>query len=116
MWKEVVVGWSEVWLQHLPGVTEKNPTTLVSRLRFELITPEQWRTEGGFGVFNAPSPLKFQSFDKAEPNSQFRGKYIRNNQQEYDFHSFFELFHKNPSPPAMNPIVVFFFSPRHDVT
>jgi hypothetical protein len=25
----------------------------------------QWRTEGGF--------------DKAEPNSQFRGKYIRNN-------------------------------------
>jgi hypothetical protein len=26
-----------------------------------------------------PPPPKFRSFDKAEPNSQFRGKYIRNN-------------------------------------
>jgi hypothetical protein len=25
------------------------------------------------------TPLKFRSFDKAGPNSQFRGKYIRNN-------------------------------------
>ena len=32
---------------------------------------------GGWG-FN-PLPPKFRSFDKAEPNSQFRGKYIRNN-------------------------------------
>jgi hypothetical protein len=32
----------------------------------------------GVGVFN-PHPPKFRSFDKAEPNSQFRGKYIRNN-------------------------------------
>ena len=31
----------------------------------------------GFGVFKPPP--KFLSFDKAEPNSQFRGKYIRNN-------------------------------------
>jgi hypothetical protein len=30
---------------------------------------------GGWG-FNPP---KFRSFDKAEPNSQFRGKYFRNN-------------------------------------
>jgi hypothetical protein len=29
------------------------------------------------GGFNPPPP-KFRSFDKAEPNSQFRGKYIRN--------------------------------------
>jgi hypothetical protein len=36
----------------------------------------QWRTEGGVGVFNPPP--NFRSFDKAEPNSQFRGKYIRN--------------------------------------
>jgi hypothetical protein len=34
----------------------------------------QWRTDGG--RFN-PHP-KLQSFDKAEPNSHFRGKYIRN--------------------------------------
>jgi hypothetical protein len=39
----------------------------------------QWRAEGG-GVwgFKPPSP-KFRSFDKAEPNSQFREKYIHNN-------------------------------------
>jgi hypothetical protein len=37
------------------------------------------RGDGGtLGVFNPPPP-KFRSFDKAEPNSQFRGKYIRNN-------------------------------------
>jgi hypothetical protein len=33
---------------------------------------------GGWGV-QTPPPPKFLSFDKAEPNSQFRGKYIRNN-------------------------------------
>jgi hypothetical protein len=32
-------------------------------------------TRGVFGV----QPLKFRSFDKAEPNSHFRGKYVRNN-------------------------------------
>jgi hypothetical protein len=32
----------------------------------------------GFGGVNPPPPPKFRSFDKAEPNSQFRGKYIRN--------------------------------------
>jgi hypothetical protein len=30
------------------------------------------------GGFNTP-PSKFQSFDKAEPNSQFHGKYFHNN-------------------------------------
>jgi hypothetical protein len=35
----------------------------------------QWRTEGGV----EPPPPKFLSFDKAEPNSQFRGKYVHNN-------------------------------------
>jgi hypothetical protein len=38
---------------------------------------DQWRTEGA-GV-QPPPPPKFRSFDKAEPNSQFRGIYIRNN-------------------------------------
>jgi hypothetical protein len=35
--------------------------------------PRQWRTAGGggFGGSNPPSP-KFRSFDKAEPNFQFR--------------------------------------------
>jgi hypothetical protein len=33
--------------------------------------------EGVWGV--QPPPPKFRSFDKAEPNSQFRGKYISNN-------------------------------------
>jgi hypothetical protein len=40
----------------------------------------QRRTEGGvWGGSNQPLPPKFQSFDKAEPNSRFRGIYIRNN-------------------------------------
>jgi hypothetical protein len=39
---------------------------------------QQWRAVGGGAVFKPPSP-KFRSFDKAEPNSQFRGKYIRYN-------------------------------------
>jgi hypothetical protein len=36
---------------------------------------QQWRTEGVGGS----NPPKFRSFDKAVPNFQFRGKYIRNN-------------------------------------
>jgi hypothetical protein len=42
----------------------------------------RWHTEGvggGVGVFKPPPTPKLRSFDKAEPNSQFRGKYIRNN-------------------------------------
>jgi hypothetical protein len=35
-------------------------------------------TEGVLGGSNPPPP-KFRSFDKAEPNSQFRGKYMCNN-------------------------------------
>jgi hypothetical protein len=33
----------------------------------------------GVGWFKPPPPPKVRSFDKAEQNSQFRGKYIRNN-------------------------------------
>jgi hypothetical protein len=33
----------------------------------------------GDGGCKTPPPPKFRCFDKAEPNSQFRGKYIRNN-------------------------------------
>jgi hypothetical protein len=43
--------------------------------RAPAILLQHWRTEGGLGV----KPPKFRSFDQAEPNSQFRGKYIRNN-------------------------------------
>jgi hypothetical protein len=35
--------------------------------------------EGRFGGSTPPHPPKFRSFDKAEPNSLFHGKYIRNN-------------------------------------
>jgi hypothetical protein len=31
------------------------------------------------GVWGVQTPPKFRNFDKAEPNSQFRVKYIRNN-------------------------------------
>jgi hypothetical protein len=42
------------------------------------VSYEQWHTEGVWGV-QTPPPPKFRSFDKAEPNSQFCGKYIHNN-------------------------------------
>jgi hypothetical protein len=38
----------------------------------------QWRTGEG-GVCVQTLPAKFRCFDKAEPTSQFHGKYIRNN-------------------------------------
>jgi hypothetical protein len=38
----------------------------------------QWRTERE-GLEGFKTPPKFRIFDKAEPNSQSRGKYIRNN-------------------------------------
>jgi hypothetical protein len=34
---------------------------------------------GGGGVWGFQTPPKFHTFDKGEPNSQFRGKYIHNN-------------------------------------
>jgi hypothetical protein len=38
------------------------------------------RRGGGFGGVQTPPEIpKFFFFDKAEPNSQFRGKYFRNN-------------------------------------
>ena len=69
---------------------------------------------GGVGVFKPPP--KFRSFDKAEPNSQFRGKYIRNNLTRILLSLIFELFREKTSLSAVTPTVVFFFSPRHDVT
>jgi hypothetical protein len=39
----------------------------------------QWRTKGGGFGGGVQTPLKFQSLDKAELNSQFCGKYICNN-------------------------------------
>jgi hypothetical protein len=36
-------------------------------------------TRGGFGGSNPPPSPKFRSFDKGEPNSLSRRKYIRNN-------------------------------------
>jgi hypothetical protein len=41
--------------------------------------PDSVVPRGDLRGFNPPPPPKFQSFDKAEPNSHFRGKYIRNN-------------------------------------
>jgi hypothetical protein len=43
-------------------------------------SPFQWHTGGGGGFGGLKPPLpKFQSFYKAELNSQFRGKYFHNN-------------------------------------
>jgi hypothetical protein len=40
------------------------------------LSPALAYPEGGLGGWNPPPPKVFGSFDKAEPNSQFRGKYI----------------------------------------
>jgi hypothetical protein len=39
----------------------------------------QWRTERRVWGVQPPPPPKFLSFAKAEPHSQFRGIYIRDN-------------------------------------
>ena len=69
---------------------------------------------GGLGCSNPPP--KFRSFDKAEPNSQFHGKYIPNNLTRIRLSLIFWVVAWKAFPPAMTPTVVFFFSPRHDVT
>jgi hypothetical protein len=57
--------------RYFPGRSGKNYKKLRSR---------QQVTGSGIprGV-KIPPPPKFRSFDKAEPNSQFSGKYIHNN-------------------------------------
>jgi hypothetical protein len=47
-------------------------------VRSERYSVNQGRTEEGVEGVLHPPPPKFRSFDKAEPNSQFRGKYFRN--------------------------------------
>jgi hypothetical protein len=42
-----------------------------------MFQPVAYREKGSLGVQHPPP--KFRSFDKAEPNSQFRGKYTLNN-------------------------------------
>ena len=97
MWKNIVergrpqmTTWHMCIACQIPRVTNKLSVCVIltvfplhqwlqergSILRYIYI---QWRTEGGFGVFKPPPTPKFRSFDKAEPNSQFCEKYIRNN-------------------------------------
>jgi hypothetical protein len=71
----------------IPPQDETNVWNMSHLLNFYEYCMLQWCTKegrGGFGVFK-PRPSKFQSFDKAEPNFEFRGKYIHN---KYGFHSF----------------------------
>ena len=70
------------YIKDIP-ITPRKPDALLTYQHHKGTPPPQqytcshWRTEGGFGVFKPPP--KFRSLDKAEPNSQFRGKYVRNN-------------------------------------
>ena len=57
---------------------------LSNRENYELMAHESMAghsgvPRGGGGWDVQTPPPKFRSFEKAEPNSQFRGKYIRNN-------------------------------------
>jgi hypothetical protein len=53
--------------------------SLLSIFLGKFIFPETRGLPRGGSGFKPPPPPKFRSFDKAESNSQFRGKYIRNN-------------------------------------
>jgi hypothetical protein len=48
-------------------------------LRVAAIATQQWRTEECWSVQTPPPTPKSRSFNKAEQNFQFRGKYISNN-------------------------------------
>jgi hypothetical protein len=62
----------KVYDRGLPGHRLTNYTC-----KFDLTNSEQ--SSGVPGGSSTPPPPKFRSFDKAEPNSQFRRKYIHNN-------------------------------------
>ena len=55
-------------------------------------------------------PLKFRSFDKAELNSQFRGKYIRNNLTRIRLSLIFWVFAWKALPASYDPHSSIFFS------
>ena len=74
---------------------------------------EQWLTEeGGLGCSNPPPPSKFRSFDKAEPNSQFRGKYIRNKLTRIRLSLIFLVVSCKALPASYDPHSGIFFSLR----
>ena len=56
-----------------------------------------------------PIPLKFRSFDKAEPNSQFRGKYIRNNLTRIRLSLIFWVVSWKALPASYDPPQWYFF-------
>jgi hypothetical protein len=63
------------------------------------------------GVGEGVSPPKFRSFDKAVPNSQFRGKYVRNNLTSIRVSLiFFSCFMKRPLRQLSPPQWCFFLS------
>jgi hypothetical protein len=75
------------YTEYLQIDLQKNVVFVVKRVRknekseylLRYVCLSLWRTVGGWGFHPPPPPPKFQSFNKAELNSQFRGKYIRTN-------------------------------------
>ena len=74
------------------------------------------RGGGGFGVFNPPP--KFRSFDKAEPNSQFRGKCICNNLTRIQLSLIFWVVSWKALPASYDPPQWYFFFSKawHDIS
>ena len=93
-------------------LTLSNPAVSVQHL---FCRQDSGVPRGGLGCSNPPQ--KFRSFDKAEPNSQFRGKYIRNNLTRIRLSLIFWVVAWKALPASYDPPQwYFFFSPRHDVT
>ena len=65
---------------------------------------------GGLGSSNTLPPSKFRSFDKAEPNSQFRGKYIRNSLTRIRPSLIFWVVALKALPASYDPPEWYFFS------
>jgi hypothetical protein len=63
---------------HVPR-TETHIFFLYEFIDVQSLVLMQWRTKGVLGGFKHPLPPKLRSFARAEPNSLFRGIYIRNN-------------------------------------
>jgi hypothetical protein len=83
-WRLLACGWTELWKIHqmcdryTARSFDVNVCWETGMLKWQFCNIQRCSVVPGVGCGLNDHP-KFQSFDKAELNSQFRGKYIHNN-------------------------------------